>query len=367
MGRKNKTYFKDLHQQAYDKLVSMQAFGESKRAAAAAGKDKEKIFSFNTYQTYWKHTKYFLQYMKENHSECTTLKSARKYVNEWLQVRADQGLSAWTVQVEAKALGKLYGISPGDEGYFTPPKRRREDITRSRGDRVRDKHFSEANNDELIKFCKGTGLRRSELAALRGGDLMARAQIDQELAQLEKVPAEQLTPQEVRRVEVLRDTKLFREEYFVYVRNGKGGRERLSPIIGKNAGQIVERIQSTGFVVLSSSTRLYQCGAGSRREHIWAWETVIQTPYEVDLPAEQVHELLQTDLPQIVAVKLGLSEMDEDSSRNSEENFMLEYRLRANFRSEYWEMSLIHTGPLGTVPAEMRNPLKQKKKRQAEG
>lgn len=110
---------------------------------------------------------------------------------------------------------------------------------------MRDKHFSEANNDELIKFCKGTGLRRSELAALRGGDLMARAQIDQELAQLEKVPAEQLTPQEVRRVEVLRDTKLFREEYFVYVRNGKGGRERLSPIIGKNAGQIVERIQST--------------------------------------------------------------------------------------------------------------------------
>lgn len=130
---------------------------------------------------------------------------------------------------------------------------------------------------------------------------------------------------------------------------------------------VVPKKQHTGFVVLSSSTRLYQCGAGSRREHIWAWETVIQTPYEVDLPAEQVHELLQTDLPQIVAVKLGLSEMDEDSSRNSEENFMLEYRLRANFRSEYWEMSLIHTGPLGTVPAEMRNPLKQKKKRQAEG
>lgn len=44
---------------------------------------------------------------------------------------------------------------------------------------------------------------------------------------------------------MLKDTRLFDSEYYVYVRNGKGGRERLSPIIGKNAGQIVERIRST--------------------------------------------------------------------------------------------------------------------------
>lgn len=118
VGRRNKAYYKDLHQQAYDKLVGMQAFGESKRAAVVAGTDKEKIFSFNTYKSYWKHTKYFIQYIKEHHPECTTLKSARKYVNEWLQARADQGLSAWTVQLEAKAMGKLYGISPDDENYF---------------------------------------------------------------------------------------------------------------------------------------------------------------------------------------------------------------------------------------------------------
>ena len=42
VGRRNKAYYKDLHQQAYDKLVGMQAFGESKRAAVAAGTDKEK-------------------------------------------------------------------------------------------------------------------------------------------------------------------------------------------------------------------------------------------------------------------------------------------------------------------------------------
>lgn len=245
MGRKNKEYSKTLHQQAYDRLTGMQAFGESKREAKDDGTDKEKIFSFSTYQAYWKHTKYFIKYIKENHPDCTTLKSARKYVNEWLQVRADQGLSAWTVQLEAKALGKLYGISPDDEKYFKPPKRNRADITRSRGDAVRDRHFSTTNNDELIKFCKGTGLRRGELSELRGGELRTKAQIEQEIKQIEVIQGKDRTDEETRRLGVLKDTRLFDSEYYVFVRNGKGGRERLSPIVGKYVEQIVERIKNT--------------------------------------------------------------------------------------------------------------------------
>lgn len=245
MGRRNKAYSKDLHQQAYDRLTGMQAFGESKKEAVANGTEKEKIFSFNTYKSYWKHTKYFIKYIKENHPECTTLKSAKKYVNEWLQTRVDQGLSAWTVQLEAKAMGKLYGISPDDENYFKPPKRNREDIKRSRGDRVRDKHFSKTNNDELIKFCKGTGLRRAELGELRGKDLVTREEIEAEISQLESRPAAELTPADTKRLEMLQDTRLFEGDYFTHVRNGKGGRERMSPIIGPNAEQIVERIKST--------------------------------------------------------------------------------------------------------------------------
>ena len=245
MGRKNKSYYKDLHQQAYDRLNGMQAFGESKKEAEANGTDRGKIFSFNTHQTYWKHTKYFLKYIKEVHPECTTLKSAKKYVNEWLQLRTDQGLSAWTIQTEAKALSKLYGIQPDDEGYFKPPKRNREDIKRSRGDRVRDRHFSEENNDELVKFCKGTGLRRSELMELRGKDLVTRAQIEDEIARLNALPAGERSAAADKRLEMLQDTRLFDEEYFTHVRNGKGGRERLSPIIGRFAGQIIGRIRET--------------------------------------------------------------------------------------------------------------------------
>ena len=74
MGRRNKSYSKDLHQQAYERFTGMLAIGESKKAAVTAGTDKDKIFSFNTYKAYWKHTKYFIKYIKENHPECTTLK-----------------------------------------------------------------------------------------------------------------------------------------------------------------------------------------------------------------------------------------------------------------------------------------------------
>ena len=35
MGRRNKAYVKDLHQQAYDQLTGMQAFGQSKTEAMA--------------------------------------------------------------------------------------------------------------------------------------------------------------------------------------------------------------------------------------------------------------------------------------------------------------------------------------------
>lgn len=245
MGRKNKSYSKDLHQQAYDRLTAMQAFGESKKEAMANGTAQDKIFSFNTYQTYWKHIKYFLKYIKELHPESTTLKNAKKYVNEWLQIRVDQGLSAWTIQTEAKALGKLYGIQPDDPDYFQPPKRNRAEIKRSRGDRVRDLHFSKTNNDELIKFCQGTGLRRSELEALRGHDLMTRAQIELEIARIEALPEGAEKNQEEKHLGVLRDTRMFDCEYFIHVRNGKGGRERISPIVGKNVGQILERMQNT--------------------------------------------------------------------------------------------------------------------------
>ena len=75
---------------------------------------------------------------------------------------------------------------------------------------------------------------------------MRVALVEAELYELEKIPEAQQAPSVARRLEILRDTQLFPEaQSFIHVRNGKGGRERLSPIIGKHADQIAERIADT--------------------------------------------------------------------------------------------------------------------------
>lgn len=225
MGRKNKSYSKDLHQQAYEKLNGMQHFGESKKAAVLDGTEKDKIFSYSTYGTYWKHTKYFVKWIQATHPECTTLKSAKKFVNEWLQSRVDQvdskgqHLSAWTIQTEAAALNKLYQIDKADPNRFQPPKRKRSDIKRSRIRTERDKHFSVTNNDELIRFCKGTGCRRNVLERFEGRDLWTRDDMEKEVSAL--------------------------SGRTIHHRKDKNGRYRFAPVIGPDKNAIIERMRNT--------------------------------------------------------------------------------------------------------------------------
>lgn len=145
------------------------AIGESKFEDKKIGATADKIYSWNTYKTYLKHNIYFIQWAKETH-QIKSLDEGKKYVNEWLEIREKQGLSAYTVKLETSALIKLYNIS-SDEIYKSNA-RYRANIQRSRGEKVRDKHFSEEKHKDLVKFCRATGLRRAELQQLRGTDLI---------------------------------------------------------------------------------------------------------------------------------------------------------------------------------------------------
>ncbi len=252
MGRKNKTYQKSLRQQAFERLTAMQAFGESKKAAKSIGTEKGKIFSYDTYRTYWKHTKYFLHWISETHPECTTLKSAKKYVNEWLARRSEQTnasgqrLSAWTLQTEAAALNKLYGIDKADPNRFCPPRRKREDIRRSRGKAQRDRHFSNTKNDELIRFCRGTGCRRNVLERLEGRDLWTRSRMENALQELQK--RKQLDKKESLHYDALKTAlEAFPDQnHFLHHRKDKNGKYRFAPIIGPDREQIIARMQQIG-------------------------------------------------------------------------------------------------------------------------
>lgn len=145
------------------------AIGESKFEDKKIGATADKIYSWNTYKTYLKHNIYFIQWAKETH-QIKSLDEGKKYVNEWLEMREKQGLSAYTVKLETSALMKLYSIS--SEDIYKSKARYRANINRSRGEKVRDKHFSEENHKDLVRFCRATGLRRAELQQLRGNDLV---------------------------------------------------------------------------------------------------------------------------------------------------------------------------------------------------
>lgn len=240
---KNNKYHKNLKQQIQNRLFEMlqKGLGQSKQEDKRKENTWDKIYSRNTYKTYRKHCNYFADYIQEKHPECTTLNGAKKYVPEWLKFRSEtknhkgEYLSAWTIQVEAKALGKLYGITPDSPDYFVCPQRHRADIKRSRVDCVRDKHFSVTNNDELIKFCRGTGLRRSEVAGIKGNCLFTKDQLKKILSKTTNK----------NKIEIINDALRFtHQNYFIFV-IGKGGKYRLAPIRGENEKQIVERIANT--------------------------------------------------------------------------------------------------------------------------
>jgi len=254
IGRKNKQYHKSLADQVYEKLVSMQAFGASKKQAVTDGTETDKIFSYGTYHAYKKQVKYFIQYMGQVHPECTTLDKAKRYVKEYLEYREHQkkedgtpAYSAWTMHLATSALCKLFQIKKDDKNRYHAPKRRRSDIRRSRVGAARDKHFSVTNNDELIKFCQGTGLRRAGMQSIRGRDLFTATQIADEIARIEAVPVEGRTESDRKWLTILKDTLIFenpRPEYYARVTE-KGGRLRLSPIIGPYVEQIVKRFRDT--------------------------------------------------------------------------------------------------------------------------
>ncbi len=247
MGRdRSSKYKKNLYEQAYMRLERMKAFGESKKEAKADGTMKDKIFSVSTYKNYKKHIKYFIHYIERNHPECTTLKSAKKYVKEWLQIRTEQvdkngeHLSAWTIQLETAALNKLYGIDPADVGRFQPPKRKKEDIKRSRGKKANDVHFSEQKNVELVNFCKGCGFRRNVLERLKGSDLMERKDVEEALSKAKKENDQKIIKACTDALTTFPD-----KEYFILHRQDKGGKTRISPIVGSHTQEIVERMRNT--------------------------------------------------------------------------------------------------------------------------
>lgn len=192
-----------LVKQIADTLSTKTAFGQSKHQAKAAGTAGDRIYSFSTLEAYLKHCNYFASWCRDNPGitaelghKARSLDEIRPFAGQWISARIEQGLSPYTIKLEAAAICKLYGQSAENLQLPETPERKRQDITRSRGDVTRDKHFSETKNARLVTFCRNTGLRRRELAELRYKDIIY------DYGQME-----------------------------ILVRNGKGGKQRLVPVL----------------------------------------------------------------------------------------------------------------------------------------
>ena len=166
MGHKNK---ESLTRQIEKEYKSMIAFGESKHEAKRSDEGiKDKIYSRSTLKSYMAHANYFAEYCKENFN-CKTLEQCRSHVDDWLRYREEQGMSAYTLKLEASSLAKLYHCSTKD--FVQTKARSRSDITRSRNEVENDKHFNEEKHKDFVDFCRSCGLRREELEHLKGWQL----------------------------------------------------------------------------------------------------------------------------------------------------------------------------------------------------
>ncbi len=165
MGHKNK---KSLTRQVQEVFESKLKIGCSKHKDKNDGISDNYIYSYGTLKAYMKEANYFVKFCKEKHG-CKTLEQCKTYIAEWIDSR--RHLSAYTLKLDLSALAKLYGVKASDFEIETPA-RVMSGITRSRGMKKRDKHFSEKRNADFVEFCRSTGLRRAEITALRG-DMLA--------------------------------------------------------------------------------------------------------------------------------------------------------------------------------------------------
>lgn len=129
--------------------------------------------------------------------------------------------------------------------------------------------------------------------------------------------------------------------------------------------------QHTGYVVIASIEKEQRYKDGNRRwRTVTLWETVIETPYVVSFEVDEIRSLIQELFTEdadgcwmIQRIGIngncpeGYTKMIEDPEWRKvypEHNVMLERRLKANYRTGYWEIIFLHTKPLGPVPADMK-------------
>lgn len=170
---------------AVQRLDALMADGqkrsEAKDEARARGESlfaftDGKIHAFETRENYQKIIMRFIDWCRVTQAVRDPAQidaRADELASRYLAERVAAKYSAWTLQTERSAL-RLYFQNRDLAASVELPKRRRQNIKRSRGPAKRDTHFQPANWQPFIKFCLACGLRREELRDLLVRDVYHR-------------------------------------------------------------------------------------------------------------------------------------------------------------------------------------------------
>lgn len=118
---------------------------------------------------------------------------------------------------------KMYSESAVDMDIHVP-ERKREDIKRFRHECEHDRHVSKEKNKDIIDFCKGTGLRRHELAALELGHIL-----------------------------------FMEDKVYVWGRQGKGGKHRIVEVLEEYKEHVRTYSKVTTERVFKKCLRIWMC------------------------------------------------------------------------------------------------------------
>lgn len=172
--------------------------GKSRHLGKKEGDNYRYITSQKTFRDVSAVWRRFSQFVAERSKgdDLDSLESILKYADRYLQSCVDKDLSAWTLTTYKTHLGKVFDLPTT---AFIPTKPRlRADIKRSRHDVEIDKHISQVKHDFFAMVGGATGLRKSEMQAIRGTALSPERDED---------------------------------GFYYFVTKGKGGRFRRSPIV----------------------------------------------------------------------------------------------------------------------------------------
>jgi integrase len=207
MGQHRKSIVKEVIDRLDSLMAIQQSRGKAKEIATAAGESTwafstGRIHSFKSRTTYQGHVVRFVRWARATHQIKNLAQldpQAEALATEWLEQRLAEHKSPYTLQAERAALRLFFG-QRDLAASIALPRRARENITRSRGPAVHDRHIQLANWQPLIRFLQATGLRRNELRLLQIKDIH-------------------------------KESPEYPGQLVAQVRNGKGGKARPVPVL----------------------------------------------------------------------------------------------------------------------------------------